>query len=220
MVSDRLLTRKQMTQRKTKEIRREEILAAALRLFADNGYAATSMRDLAAAVALTEGALYKHFAGKQELFEATIDRVIGLRDQMLVQSIEMDMRNIRAVLTFLGRAVLQFITEGEGQYVFRIFVQEPHLAMSPDGPSVRDRFLQGLNLLTSLFEAARVQGVLRPDVNAQYAARQFGGTLISTAVIQKIVGLDATLPLDRDAFVDQLVEVFMSGAVRSDEGVK
>ena len=49
---------------------RESILLAALRLFSRKGYEGTSMRDIAAEVGITQGAIYKHFAGKDALLEA------------------------------------------------------------------------------------------------------------------------------------------------------
>ncbi|MXX89579.1 MAG: TetR/AcrR family transcriptional regulator [Boseongicola sp. SB0665_bin_10] len=46
---------------------RAKIRKAALRLFAERGYNAVSMRDLAEAVGMRQGGLYNHFEGKQAL---------------------------------------------------------------------------------------------------------------------------------------------------------
>jgi AcrR family transcriptional regulator len=46
---------------------RARIEAEALRLFAAKGVAATSIRDIAAAVGVAEGALYRHFRSKDDL---------------------------------------------------------------------------------------------------------------------------------------------------------
>ena len=54
---------------------RESILMAALRLFSRNGYEGTSMRDIAGEVGITQGAIYKHFAGKDALLEAICARM-------------------------------------------------------------------------------------------------------------------------------------------------
>src|ERR1700686_4839648 len=43
------------------------IEAAALQLFVDKGVSATSIRDIAAAVGFSDGALYRHYASKDEL---------------------------------------------------------------------------------------------------------------------------------------------------------
>jgi TetR/AcrR family transcriptional regulator, cholesterol catabolism regulator len=47
---------------------RQRIIAAAAELFATHGFEATSIRDIANAVEMTNAALYYHFASKEELF--------------------------------------------------------------------------------------------------------------------------------------------------------
>lgn len=48
-------------------VRGDEVYAAALRLFRDKGYHATSMQDIAAAVGLTKGSLYHYIGSKEDL---------------------------------------------------------------------------------------------------------------------------------------------------------
>ena len=55
--------------RRTRD-RRRAIISAAERLFADRGYARTSMKQLAAAVGITDASLYNHFASKRDILEA------------------------------------------------------------------------------------------------------------------------------------------------------
>jgi AcrR family transcriptional regulator len=50
------------------------LVAAARELFAADGYAATSLDAVAAKAGVTKGAVYHHFAGKRELFEAVLER--------------------------------------------------------------------------------------------------------------------------------------------------
>jgi AcrR family transcriptional regulator len=57
--------------------RRDMILEEASRLFIEQGYAATSIRQIAEAVGCTEAALYYHFKdGKRELLQAVVERTI------------------------------------------------------------------------------------------------------------------------------------------------
>ncbi|WP_017524793.1 TetR/AcrR family transcriptional regulator [Pusillimonas noertemannii] len=49
-------------------LRREEVLLAAARIFADKGYAETSLREVAAATGMQPASLYYHFASKEDLF--------------------------------------------------------------------------------------------------------------------------------------------------------
>lgn len=57
------------------EMRREQLLAAAHRLFADRGYRETSIDDIARKAGLTKGAVYFHFRSKEEVLEALMKRV-------------------------------------------------------------------------------------------------------------------------------------------------
>jgi AcrR family transcriptional regulator len=52
---------------------KDRILDAAIGLFAEKGYAGTSVREIARAVGLSEGALYKHFEGKEALLAAILE---------------------------------------------------------------------------------------------------------------------------------------------------
>src|SRR5215469_12420813 len=55
--------------------RREQILAAATHAFAHDGFAATSLEDVAAAAGISKVLLYRHFASKADLYRAVLDRV-------------------------------------------------------------------------------------------------------------------------------------------------
>jgi AcrR family transcriptional regulator len=58
--------------RRRKEARPDEILAAALASFAERGFAATRLDDVAARAGISKGTLYLYFKGKEELFEAVV----------------------------------------------------------------------------------------------------------------------------------------------------
>ena len=55
-----------------KDARPQELLAAALDLFVERGYAATRLEDVAARAGVSKGTLYLYFVNKEELFKAVI----------------------------------------------------------------------------------------------------------------------------------------------------
>lgn len=55
--------------------RREQILAAATTAFARQGFAATSLDDVAAEAGISRAILYRHFDTKTDLYRAVLDRV-------------------------------------------------------------------------------------------------------------------------------------------------
>src|ERR1700733_15667109 len=54
---------------------RRAVLDAARSLFGRQGYAQTSVEEIADAALVTKGAVYHHFAGKKALFRAVYDEV-------------------------------------------------------------------------------------------------------------------------------------------------
>src|SRR5437764_15052305 len=57
--------------------RGEQVYAAALRLFREKGYHATSMQDIALAVGLYKGSLYHYIGGKEDLLVQVFERAMG-----------------------------------------------------------------------------------------------------------------------------------------------
>ena len=60
---------------------KERILETALVLFAQNGYLGTSMTEIAGQLGITKAALYKHYAGKQQLLEQIVARMNAMDEQ-------------------------------------------------------------------------------------------------------------------------------------------
>lgn len=54
---------------------KKRILESALELFAQSGYRGTSMSDIANRLAITKGALYKHYGSKQEILDSIVERM-------------------------------------------------------------------------------------------------------------------------------------------------
>lgn len=55
---------------------RERILNAAEQLFAENSYDGTTLREIAGRVGIREPSLYAHYAGKEAIYSAVIDRAL------------------------------------------------------------------------------------------------------------------------------------------------
>lgn len=106
-----------MTRHKRGEERRDQILAAADKLFRSQGYAATSMRQIAAGAGFGSAVsgLYNHFPNKAAIFEALlIDRspyqdVFDALEEVEGETFEDFLRNWFAVLWPILEAHMDFI---------------------------------------------------------------------------------------------------------------
>jgi AcrR family transcriptional regulator len=77
------MKRPRKTQAERREETREEVLAAAARVFAQRGFHATSLDAIAEEAGFSRGAVYYNFADKEELFLELLDRRCAQRAQDL-----------------------------------------------------------------------------------------------------------------------------------------
>jgi len=63
---------------------RQEILRAAARLFQQQGYDATSMNDVAAALKLSKGGLYHHFQSKDEILYNIMSHAMNITEERVI----------------------------------------------------------------------------------------------------------------------------------------
>ena len=70
-------------QRLSRAERRDQILDAANALFAEGGYDAVSIEDIASAAGVTRGLVHHYFGGRKEVYIALLERLGALREEQL-----------------------------------------------------------------------------------------------------------------------------------------
>lgn len=104
---------------------RDQLLAAALKLFAAKGYAATSVADIQQACGLApgSGALYKHFSSKRALLEAAVtsrlEGIVTAREQYDAGT----PRSVEEAVRAAGELIWRNLTESEE--LLRVMLREP-----------------------------------------------------------------------------------------------
>ena len=101
----------------------ESILAGAKRAFLAAGFGAVSMDTVAREAGVSKATVYAHFAGKEELFGAVIERECE-RYFARFSPGELDPRNVHASLTVLGRRFLELLLSPDGIALHRIILAE------------------------------------------------------------------------------------------------
>lgn len=79
---------------------RQALLDRARHAFAERGYAATSLEDLARGLGLTKAAVYHHFASKRELLEALLEESFQKADRALEQGETLEERLLSYALAY------------------------------------------------------------------------------------------------------------------------
>lgn len=90
-----------VTRAESKERTRQRLLAEAQRLFRERGYAATSLEQIAEAAEVTKGAIYGHFASKEDLMLSSVEAA-PVPDYATLSD---ESRPLRERLASFGRAV-------------------------------------------------------------------------------------------------------------------
>ncbi|MEG0183074.1 MAG: helix-turn-helix domain-containing protein [Stenotrophomonas sp.] len=152
---------------------RATLLATARRVFAQHGYAATSMDDLTAQAGLTRGALYHHFGDKKGLLVAVVAQLDAETDLRL-QAISDHADDAWAGFVQRCRAYLDMALEPEIQ---RIVLRDARAVLGGASPESQRHCV---NSMQRLIEQLIAQGVIAP-VEAQALASLIYGSLAEAA---------------------------------------
>lgn len=114
---------------------RDRLQRAALHLFVEKGVAETSVRDIARAVDISEGALYRHFASKDELVWRVFERhyvAFAYRLQTLADEAASARDKVGAMI----RGFCEAHDDDPVLFRFLLFVQHGQLGkLAPDTPT-------------------------------------------------------------------------------------
>ena len=79
-----------------REATREELLGAALEVFGEKGYAATTISDMVSAAGVTQGTFYLYFKNKADIFSELLDEY---RTSMITGLLNTDFKAVKTLVT-------------------------------------------------------------------------------------------------------------------------
>lgn len=83
---------------KEPEVRKQEILDTALKLFGENGYEKTSITDIAKAMGVAQGLCYRYFPSKEALFDSAIEQYADALAEQFVGFEKDDHKTLRQII--------------------------------------------------------------------------------------------------------------------------
>ena len=200
---------------------RQEILRAAARLFQQQGYDATSMNDVAAALKLSKGGLYHHFQSKDEILFHIMSHAMDITEERVINVV----RRIDGASLDRARADVTRtdVTEERLRTLIRLHIQ---LVLSPE-----DR-----EITVMLHENHPLPPALRRKINGRkkdylhfvehliadvQRKRNSQSSVTPRAAALALVGMINWIyqcykpdgPLTGDALVRQYTDIFFHGAV-------
>ncbi len=194
-----------------KHDRRQDILAAAMELFAKKGFRGTTTRDLATHAEVNEAIIFRYFNNKEELYRAILEHKAGETREAKIEELERlaGSSDDKKFFQVLGR---KFLERHENDTTFLRLL----LFSALEGHQLSDMFVASMtarNPIANYIQKRIDEGAFR-QVDPQLAARGLFGMFASFILWQEIFGLKKTQPYDRDEVVDTFVSIFLKGITK------
>ena len=188
-----------------KEDRPQEITEAAFTAFADKGYAATKVEDVARRAGVSKGLLYLYFKTKEELFKAVVRSVVMPRVDSLQREVE---QSALSAEEFIRGPVADFMKRIPGSpvsVVIRLMISE-----APKHPDLVEFYWdnvasRGLAALQGLLERGVENGEFR-----RTAVNDLPQLLLAPVMVSVVWGVVfANRSLDTDKLIDTNIEMIL-----------
>lgn len=179
--------------------RREQLLAVGRKLFAEKGFEAVSVEEIASTAKVSKPVVYEHFGGKEGLYAVLVDREMNY----LLNSFEKALSgsNPRLLLEQAGMALFDYIDEYPDG--FRILVRDSPVSQSNStfASLIVDVATQVEHLLANEFAAHKMDKKL---------ARMYSQMLVGMVALTGQWWLDVRKP-KKDEVVAHLVNLAWNG---------
>lgn len=198
--------------RKTKEeaaVTRQNLLDAALTVFSREGYAATTLDDVAKEAGVTRGAIYWHFGSKAELYTTLITES-DAASQIRMDELVAEGGGVIDIMRRISVHLLSEIDQNERTRAIHELVMFK-TGIEPELEEGMERKRQGIAALVDEIEGYMKIGIdsgeIRPDVNARDSALAFLG--IQQGMVLMWLLNPAMFSLKQRA--DAIMDIFFEG---------
>jgi AcrR family transcriptional regulator len=203
--------------RRRKADRPGEIIAAAIMVFAEKGFAAAKLDEIARQAGVSKGALYLYFETKEDIFRAVVARAIAPNMQAIRAMIAAHPGPIGDLLRLVAERVGGLIESLPVGGVIKMVIGEagnfPELARVWHD----DLVAHALGALTDAIRAAQARGEVRPGDPRTYALQVIAPLLVGVIWRETFVPVGAE-PFDLRALARQHVETLIAGLTSRPEG--
>jgi AcrR family transcriptional regulator len=201
--------------RRRKEARPQEILEAALMVFAEKGYAAARMDDIAARAGVTKGTIYLYFDNKEAVFKTLVRDSIGDTLARVVEAAERFEGSASDLLRLMLRTIGQFVRASDRVVLPKIVIGE--LGNFPELMRFyREEVVEkGLATLGSVISRGVARGEVR-DIAPEHAARLCIAPILLAAVWRTTFARIDSETYDLEGLIETHIDVLLRGLARGE----
>jgi len=196
-----------------KDARPSELLAAALEIFVEKGYAAAKLDDIATRAGVSKGTLYLYFDNKEALFKAVVQE--GLVP--VIEEGEALIRDYQGSAVELLRHIVRRWWDALGAShfagVFKLMMSEAQNFPEAAQFHYENVVLRGKAIFRAALELGVRQGEFRP-LPADYAVRVLLAPLLMLAIWRYSLGVCDKEPVDAEAYLQTYLDIALSGLAK------
>lgn len=192
------------------EDRREQIIDAAMRVFAQKGFTRATNKDVAREAGITPGLIYYYFESKEALLMAIVEARSPLKLLGAVP-VEAFAQPPGVFLRFLAQRVLDIVESENFVGLMRMMLPEIMHGNNPTLVQMALGVIQRiLGFIGAFLEKKMASGELR-QADAALMAQVFVGSMIAFVLRRQIVRDPVALAYTQEQVVDSVVETFLQG---------
>ncbi|MCK6369983.1 MAG: TetR/AcrR family transcriptional regulator [Gammaproteobacteria bacterium] len=190
-----------------------EVIAAALELFLQRGFAATRMEDVARAAGVSKGAIYLYFPTKEALFRAVVQAGVVPRIEEAEAEVANFAGSARELLSSLMHGLLLEFWDTPSSGIHKLVIADAHHFPGLAAEYFHDISLRARDVMVAIIRRGIASGEFR-DVDVEYVARVILGALDQQAVLRHSMQAHDPEPLQPERFVDVTLDLIMNGLLK------
>jgi AcrR family transcriptional regulator len=207
-----MLPRGQPKFRRRKEDRPGEIVAAAMAVFAEKGFAAARLEDMAAQAGVSKGAIYLYFATKEDIFRAVVETALLPNMHLMVAMAAAHPGPFPDLIRAFAARAAETVSQDHIGGIVKMVIGEarnfPELARLWHD----DLVAHLLGAMTAAIAAAQARGEVRPGDPRVFALELIAPMLVGVIWRETFVPVGAA-PFDLPALMSQHVETMLNGTL-------
>lgn len=193
-----------------KQARPGEILDAALKVFAEKGFAAARMEDIARAAGVTKGTIYLYFENKEAVFKSLVREAVGNTLSTVTTDVAAYEGSARFLLGMVLTRMTQLLVESDKVVLPKIIIAE-----SSNFPWLAEFYRfevieRGLQLLMSLIARGIARGEFR-KLPPEHVAKLCVAPVLLCAMWRVTFARLDSEPYDYQALIATHLDVLFAG---------
>lgn len=188
--------------------KRERILAAAVKVFAENGFHNSKVSEIAKKAKVADGTIYLYFKNKDDILISLFEKSLTLLINNVVNAIKAVSDPLEKLRMFI-RMHLQTVEQNPGfAEVMQVELRQSHKFMKEYVP---ERLAEYLNIISDIIEEGKKDGHIKPEIHPALFKRALFGAMDEIALHWVLIKRQKRKTYELSDSAERLCNIFIAG---------